>query len=108
MSKSDSAISFQKEFFKSVEISMRSDVPIGCQLSGGLDSSSILAAMDHFNSSSKKINTFVKDLKLKIQSQIQGEQLRVTGKKIDDLQFVIDKLKNANLDIHLDFVNFKK
>ena len=57
---------------------------------------------------SKKINTLIKDLKLKVQSQIQGEQLRVTGKKIDDLQFVIDKLKNANLDIHLDFVNFKK
>ena len=57
---------------------------------------------------SKKINTFIKDLKLKVQSQIQGEQLRVTGKKIDDLQFVIDKLKTANLDIHLDFVNFKK
>ena len=57
---------------------------------------------------SKKINTFIKELKLKIQSQIQGEQLRVTGKKIDDLQFVIDKLKNAKLDIHLDFVNFKK
>ena len=57
---------------------------------------------------SKKINTFIKNLKIKVQSQIQGEQLRVTGKKIDDLQLVIDKLKNSNIDIHLDFVNFKK
>ena len=57
---------------------------------------------------SKKINTFIKDLKLKVQSQIQGEQLRVTGKKIDDLQLVIDKLKNSKIEIHLDFVNFKK
>ena len=56
----------------------------------------------------KKINTFIKNLKLKIQSQIQGDQLRVTGKKIDDLQLIIDKLKQSNLDIHLDFVNFKK
>lgn len=57
---------------------------------------------------SKKINVFIKNLKLKVQSQIQGEQLRVTAKKIDDLQTVIEKLKGANLDIYLDFVNFKK
>ena len=57
---------------------------------------------------SKKINTFIKDFKLKVQSQIQGEQLRVTSKKIDVLQFVIDKLKKSNIEIHLDFVNFKK
>ncbi len=57
---------------------------------------------------SKKINTFIKDLKLKVQSQIQGDQLRVSAKKIDDLQTVIEKLKGSNIDIHLDFVNFKK
>ena len=56
----------------------------------------------------KKINTFIKNLKLKVQSQIQGEQLRVTAKKIDDLQFIIEKLKKSSIDIHLDFVNFKK
>ena len=56
----------------------------------------------------KKINTFIKDLKLKVQSQIQGEQLRVTAKKIDDLQTVIEQLKGSKIDIHLDFVNFKK
>ena len=57
---------------------------------------------------SKKINTFIKNLKLKVQSQIQGDQLRVTGKKIDDLQCIIDQLKKSDIDIHLDFVNFKK
>ena len=56
----------------------------------------------------KTLNTFIKNLKLKVQSQIQGDQLRVTGKKIDDLQFVIDQLKKSSIDIHLDFVNFKK
>ena len=56
----------------------------------------------------KMINTFIKNLKLKVQSQIQGEQLRITGKKIDDLQLVMEKLKNSNIDIHLEFVNFKK
>tara|TARA_B100000945_G_scaffold173664_1_gene139138 strand:+ start:2415 stop:2906 length:492 start_codon:yes stop_codon:yes gene_type:complete len=56
----------------------------------------------------KKINTFIKDLKLKVQSQIQGEQLRVTGKKIDDLQQIINELKKGSFEIHLDYVNFKK
>ena len=37
----------------------------------------------------KKINKLIKDSKLKVQSQIQGEQIRVTGKKIDDLQSII-------------------
>jgi hypothetical protein len=57
---------------------------------------------------SKKINIFIKNLKLKIQTQIQGEQLRVTGKKIDDLQQIMNELKKGSFDIPLDFVNFKK
>ena len=49
-----------------------------------------------------------RERKLKVQAQIQGDQLRVTAKKIDDLQFVIDKVKNdKSIGVHLDFVNFK-
>ena len=55
----------------------------------------------------KDINKMIKDKKLKVQSQIQGEQIRVTGKKIDDLQGVISMLKSANLDIELQYVNMK-
>jgi hypothetical protein len=55
----------------------------------------------------KKINKLIKDKRLKVQSQIQGEQLRVTGKKIDDLQSVISTIKEANLDIELQYVNMK-
>ena len=55
----------------------------------------------------KTINKMIKDKRLKVQSQIQGEQLRVTGKKIDDLQSVMTMLKEANLDIQLQFVNMK-
>ena len=55
----------------------------------------------------KKINKMIKDKKLKVQTQIQGEQLRVTGKKIDDLQSVISMLKSANFDSELQFVNMK-
>ena len=55
----------------------------------------------------KKINTLIKDMKLKLNSQIQGEQIRVTSKKIDDLQTVISHLKEKSLDIPLQFVNMK-
>ena len=54
-----------------------------------------------------KINKMIKGMKLKVQSQIQGEQLRVTAKKIDDLQSVISTIKEANFDIELQYVNMK-
>ena len=54
-----------------------------------------------------KINKMIKGMKLKVQSQIQGEQLRVTAKKIDDLQSVISALNEANIEIPLNFVNMK-
>ena len=57
---------------------------------------------------SKRINKMIKDTKLKIQSQIQGDQLRVSGKKIDDLQSVMKLLKEVNLGISLQFINMKK
>ena len=56
----------------------------------------------------KKVNKLIKDSKLKLQSQIQGEQIRVTGKKIDDLQNIIAYLKENNFAIPLQFVNMKK
>ena len=56
----------------------------------------------------KKVNKMIKDSKLKVQSQIQGEQIRVTGKKIDDLQSIIAFLKEENLGIPLQFINMKK
>ncbi len=56
----------------------------------------------------KKINTHIKDLKLKgVQSQTQGEQVRVSGKKRDALQDVIAALKEADLDLPLQFENFR-
>ena len=55
-----------------------------------------------------KINKMIKGMKLKVQSQIQGEQLRVTAKKIDDLQSIISALNEANIEIPLNFVNMKR
>jgi uncharacterized protein YajQ (UPF0234 family) len=56
----------------------------------------------------KKINKLIKDAGLKgVQSQTQGEQVRVTGKKRDDLQAVIAALKAEDLGIPLQFTNFR-
>ncbi|MGB5759764.1 MAG: YajQ family cyclic di-GMP-binding protein [Acidimicrobiales bacterium] len=56
----------------------------------------------------KKINIHIKDLKLKgIQSQTQGDQVRVSGKKRDALQEVIVALKEADFDLPLQYENFR-
>jgi uncharacterized protein YajQ (UPF0234 family) len=55
----------------------------------------------------KDVIQFVKDGKFKVQTSIQGEQLRVTGKKKDDLQEVIQVLKGKDFEIDLQFTNFR-
>ncbi len=55
----------------------------------------------------KKINILIRDSKLKVKSQIQGDQIRVTGKSKDDLQQVIQLLKGEDLGLELQFVNFR-
>ena len=54
-----------------------------------------------------QIVKLIKDKKLKVQAAIQGDAVRVTGKKRDDLQGVIALLKSADLDIELQYVNFR-
>jgi uncharacterized protein YajQ (UPF0234 family) len=56
----------------------------------------------------KELNKFIKNLGLKgVQSQAQGDQLRVSGKKRDDLQAVIQALKEEDFGIPLQFQNFR-
>jgi len=55
----------------------------------------------------KKMVKLIKDRKLKVQTAIQGEQLRVTGKKRDDLQAVMALLKGADFGPPLQFKNFR-
>jgi len=57
--------------------------------------------------SARKIVKLVKEAKLKLQAQIQGDQVRVTGKKRDDLQEGIAMLKKAELGLPLQFTNFR-
>ena len=55
----------------------------------------------------KKIIKMIKDKKLKVQAQIQGEQVRVTGKKRDDLQSVMAMLKGEEFSMPIQFQNFR-
>lgn len=55
----------------------------------------------------KKIVKLIKEANLKVQAAIQGEQVRVTGKKKDDLQAAIAMLREAKLDLPLQFENFR-
>lgn len=55
----------------------------------------------------KKIVKLIKDKKLKVQAAIQGDQVRVTGKKRDDLQEVIQMLRQEELELPIQFENFR-
>ena len=55
----------------------------------------------------KKITKDIKETKLKVQAQIQDDQVRVSGKKIDDLQSVIAFLKEKDYGLDLQYINFR-
>jgi cyclic-di-GMP-binding protein len=55
----------------------------------------------------KSVVKKIKDAKMKVQAQIQGEQVRVTGKKRDDLQQAIALLRDADIGLPLQFTNFR-
>ena len=55
----------------------------------------------------KKITTIIKDSGVKVKTQIQDDQIRVTGKNRDDLQAIIAAVKQADLSIDIQFINFR-
>jgi hypothetical protein len=55
----------------------------------------------------KDIVKLIKDMKLKVQSEIQKDQVRVRAKKIDDLQAIIKMLKGKDFDFHIEFINYR-
>lgn len=56
----------------------------------------------------KQIVKMIKDSKLKVQAAIQGEQVRISGKQRDDLQAAISFLRQAKIDMPLQFINFRE
>lgn len=55
----------------------------------------------------KQITRLIKDSKMKVQAQVQGEQVRITGKKRDDLQEAMQLLRQNETDLPLQFTNFR-
>lgn len=55
----------------------------------------------------KKLTKLIKDSKLKVQAQIQGDSVRVSGKNRDDLQKVIQLIREAEFDFNTQFVNYR-
>jgi len=55
----------------------------------------------------KEIVKIIKDSKMKVQAEIQKDQVRVRAKKIDDLQTVMAMLRGKDLGIHMEFINYR-
>lgn len=100
------------------------DVIISKAMKQGLDPKSFDFSKDYYNSGkfvrkeisvnngidrefAKKIVKIIKDSGLKVQAAIMDDIIRVTGKKIDDLQDVMQLCRTSNLDLPLQFINMK-
>jgi uncharacterized protein YajQ (UPF0234 family) len=75
---------------------------------GGGNTKIVLSIVDVISKDdAKKVNKAIKDSKLKVSSQVRGEEIRVTGKAIDDLQQVMALVKELDIDAPLNFTNLK-
>jgi uncharacterized protein YajQ (UPF0234 family) len=75
---------------------------------GGGNTKIVLSIIDVISKEdAKKIVKGIKDKKLKVQAQIRGEEIRVTGKSINDLQTCIATVKEMDIDAPLNFTNLK-
>lgn len=83
------------------------DIPVDYEHSGKIYSKEVKLKQGIETEIAKKITKLIKDAKIKVQSQIQGDQVRVTGKSRDDLQNVIRLVKDAELGQPFQFTNFR-
>jgi uncharacterized protein YajQ (UPF0234 family) len=74
---------------------------------GGLAKQTVTVQQGIDTDKARALVKLIKDSKLKVQAQIQADQVRVTGKKRDDLQAAIQLLKQQDLDLPLQFTNFR-
>lgn len=88
-------------------IDIRAFEPQPIQESGSRARQTILVKQGVESELARKIVKLIKESKMKVQAAIQGEQVRVTGKKRDDLQEVIALLRETKLEQPLQFNNFR-
>lgn len=81
--------------------------PDSCEHSGKTFSKEVKLKQGIETDIAKKLVKLIKDSKLKVQAQIQGEQVRVTGKSRDDLQAVMALVRGAELGQPFQFNNFR-
>lgn len=82
------------------------DIP-EAEISGSVARQKITVRQGIDKETAKKVVKQIKDSQIKVQAAIQGEQVRVTGKKRDDLQQVMALLRTAKLELPLQFNNFR-
>lgn len=75
---------------------------------GGLKKCEVTLVMGIEQEKAREIVKVIKDSKIKVQSQIQEDKVRVSGKKRDDLQEAIALVKAGNFDIPLQFENYRE
>ena len=88
-------------------IDLKTLKPLDIEVSGGSAKQNIELQEGIDKELAKKITTLVKQSKSKTQASIQGDSVRITGKKRDELQAIIQLVKDQNFDIPLQFVNFR-
>jgi uncharacterized protein YajQ (UPF0234 family) len=76
--------------------------------SGGRSRQTVTVQQGIATEKARQIVKLIKDSKIRVQAQIQADQVRVSGKNRDDLQRVIQLLKQTELDVALQFVNFRE
>ena len=90
-------------------VSLKSIEPKPVQPAGGSRSKQEIVLKDGIESEqAKEIVKIIKDLKLKVQTSIQGDTVRVTGKKKDDLQEAMAAIRGTDYKIPLQFNNFRE
>jgi uncharacterized protein YajQ (UPF0234 family) len=77
------------------------------QASGGTVKQVITLQQGIAQDKAKEIVKIIKNLKMKVQAEIQKDQVRVRAKKIDDLQWIISLFKERDLGIHIEFINYR-
>ena len=103
-----SALTVLRERMAKRNVSQRSLDPQPVEAAGGQTVRQLIRIKQGIETeTAKKMVKAVKDAKLKVQAQIQGDELRVTGKNKDDLQSTIAFLRKGDYGVDLQFVNFR-
>ena len=90
---------------RGIDIAALKEGPV--QTSGNRASMTITVRQGIDQDTARKLVKQIKETGIRVQSSIQGDKVRVSGKKRDDLQSIISKLRDSSCDLPLQFVNFR-